>query len=60
MKFTRQQLQKLLVDSGYISQEDFNNAFRDAKRRKHELADTIVENGLIKDDQLGQLLAPST
>src|SRR3989344_6011831 len=57
MKFTRQQLQKLLVDSGYISQEDFNNAFRDAKRRKHELADTIVENGLIKDDQLGQLLA---
>ncbi|MDA2936195.1 GspE/PulE family protein [Patescibacteria group bacterium AH-259-L05] len=57
MKITPEKLKALLVDPGHISAPQFKAAVDEAKKRKKDLADVIVDNNLIKDEQLGRLLA---
>lgn len=50
-------LKELLVRPGHVSEPDFNSAKHDADAHKKNLQDVLIEKDLIKDEQLGQLLA---
>lgn len=49
------QLKELLVTPGHITEKDFSDALNQAKNGLVE--DVIIEKGLIRDDQLGKLMA---
>ena len=55
MKITNKKLEKVLVEPGYISKNDFNSALKEAKEKS--LEEVLVEKDLIKDEQLGRLVA---
>ena len=57
MKITNEKLKVLLVDPGYLSEDDFKKAVKRAQSKKKEVVDLILDDGLIKDEQLGQLVA---
>jgi type IV pilus assembly protein PilB len=57
MKINEQFLKKILVESGLISQKDFNLAKKEAKEKQESLIDEILNRGLIFDEQLGRLIA---
>lgn len=50
-------LKELLVRPGHVSEPDFDSAKQDADAHKKNLQDVLIEKDLIKDEQLGQLLA---
>jgi type IV pilus assembly protein PilB len=50
-------LEKLLVEPGHIKKEPFDGAKKEAEDGKLILQDLLVEKGLIRDDQLGRLVA---
>jgi type IV pilus assembly protein PilB len=52
-----QKLREILVKPGYIKSYDFNEALKEAKNQKLNLSQVLVERGLIKDENLGQLIA---
>jgi len=52
-----QKLKEILVKAGYIKEPDFANAQKEAKDKKINLPEVLVERGLIKDENLGQLIA---
>ncbi|KKR15186.1 MAG: Type IV pilus assembly protein PilB [Candidatus Falkowbacteria bacterium GW2011_GWA2_39_24] len=56
-KITTKKLRELLVEPGHVNEADFELAVQEAKRKRKDLADLLVSKGLIKDEQLGQLLA---
>lgn len=57
MKLSPEKLKDLLVPPGHVSEEDFLRAAEEAKRLKRSLEETILERGLLRDDELGKLLA---
>ncbi len=57
MKIDKKELQALLVEPGYISQDDFDNATDIARGRHLDIVDILIEKGLIKDEEFGQLFA---
>ena len=50
-------LKNLLVGPGHISEQDFKDATEEAKTTKKDLQVVIVEKNLLKDAQLGRLVA---
>ena len=50
-------LKNLLVGPGHISEQDFKDAVEEAKTTKKDLQVVIVEKNLLKDAQLGRLVA---
>ncbi len=50
-------LRSLLVPPGHLSAEAFALAERDSRSEHRPLAELLIEQGLIRDEQLGQLLA---
>ncbi|MFA5188571.1 MAG: ATPase, T2SS/T4P/T4SS family [Patescibacteria group bacterium] len=52
-----QKLREILVKPGYIKELDFSTAQKEAKLKKLSLEQVLVDNGLIKDENLGQLIA---
>lgn len=57
MAMTKEKLKVLLVNPGYLSEDDFNKALKEAQSKKKEVIDLIIDDGLIKDEQFGQLVA---
>ena len=57
MKINEQFLKKTLLESGILSQKDFNFAQKEALSRKEPLVNIISDLGLIPDEQLGSLIA---
>jgi type IV pilus assembly protein PilB len=57
MEITNEKLKELLVLSEFISEADFKLAEYDAKNNNKKLQDVLVEKNLIKDEQLGWLIA---
>jgi type IV pilus assembly protein PilB len=56
---TNDKLKELLVGPGYITKADFEKALKESKQEKTSLGQVLIDKGLIKDDQLGKLIAES-
>ncbi len=57
MDILEKKLKELLVRPGYINRADFELAVKKANENKKDLKDILTERNLIKDEQLGQLIA---
>ena len=56
-KITDEKLKDLLVPQGYINGADFGVAYNEAQKGKKDLSDILVDKNLIKDEELGELVA---
>lgn len=59
MAISAEKLKSLLLEPGHVSEEQFESALEEAKRKKIDLEDVLVDKDLIKDNQLGRLVAES-
>ncbi|MFC1653536.1 GspE/PulE family protein [Patescibacteria group bacterium] len=50
-------LKKILIDSGFIKQEDFDSAKKTADDLGKSISDILIFRGLITEDMLGKLIA---
>ncbi len=57
MNITTEKLKELLVGPGHITEEQFVVVQKQAEQKKKSIESIIVDQGLIKDEQLGQLIA---
>ena len=57
MELTNEKLKQLLVGPGHVSEADFETALKEAASAKEELTDVLIDKDLIKDEELGQLMA---
>lgn len=57
MDISNEKLKTLLVNPGYVSADVFSAVVREAQGRSISLEEALLEKDLIKDEQLGQLLA---
>jgi type IV pilus assembly protein PilB len=57
MRIANDKLKELLVGPGYIAESDFEKALKDSKQKKTNLGQVLIDQGLIKDNQLGKLIA---
>lgn len=57
MKLSQETLRKILVDSGYVSPEDFARAIKEAQDFDKDLAEILLFRGLITEDTLGKQVA---
>lgn len=57
MNLTAEQLREILVEPGYISEVDFKYAEEESKSRNKRLEEVLVLKDLIKDENLGLLIA---
>lgn len=54
---TNEQLKKILVGSGTIKEQDFNDAKKEAERSNVSIEEVLIDRNLISDENLGQLIA---
>ena len=57
MGITNEKLRKILVKSGLLKLEDFENIQREAEKKNLALDTFLIEKKLVPDDYLGQLIA---
>ena len=57
MKLSDEKLKELLVGPGHISEANFNLAVKDSNEQERDILNILVERDLIRDEQLGQLVA---
>lgn len=57
MLITEGKLEKLLVEPGHVKAGDFDMAQKEAAGKDVSLQKILVEKGLIKDEQLGRIIA---
>ncbi|MFH0891880.1 MAG: GspE/PulE family protein [Candidatus Falkowbacteria bacterium] len=57
MNIDKKKLEELLVSPGHILKDDFDIAAKEAEAKKISLSEWLTEKNLIKDEQLGQLIA---
>jgi len=57
MEVTPEKIKELLVNPGHISSDEYAAVIAQAKKTKRPLFDLLLENNLVKDEQLGRLLA---
>ena len=57
MGITSNKLRQLVVEPGYVAKPDFESALKKAKEEKKDLSQVLVDNELIKDEELGRLIA---
>jgi len=57
MQVTNSKLHEILVEPGYISEADFNAAVKQSEAEKTSLEEVLFASDLIRDDQLGRLVA---
>ncbi len=57
MNINKKKIYSLLVEPGYISAKDFKNAQDIASSSHRNIVDILIEKGLIKDSEYGQLIA---
>lgn len=54
---TIDQYRQAFVESGGISEEDFQKVVKKAEQKDRDIYDTLIEEGVLTDAQVGQLLA---
>ena len=54
---TPAKLKKLLIDSEFLTREQFEKAEKKARRQKKDVDEVLVDDGLISDERLGLLIA---
>jgi len=57
MGITSNKLRQLVVEPGHVAKPDFESALKKAKEEKKDLSQVLVDNELIKDEELGRLIA---
>ncbi len=57
MQLTESLIKELLVDHGFIDEKDFKRAANHARASSRPLNDILIDEGLVKDEELGQLIA---
>lgn len=57
MQLTPQQLREILVDDGFLTQEQFSEMLQAAERRNTTIAEAVVDAGLLADEHMGFLVA---
>lgn len=57
MPISEEKLRELLVEPGYVSEEDFELALEQAEKKDKEVSQVLIDKGVIKEEQLGQLIA---
>ena len=57
MRVETRQLKVFLLDSGLISQKQFENALKKAKKTNQQVGDVLISDGLIEQEKLTQLEA---
>lgn len=57
MHISGQNLKKIVVDSGIITQEQFETSSREAQRSGRTVANVMIGNGLITETYLGEILS---
>lgn len=57
MKISFEKLKQILVDAGYVSQTDFDEARQSAADIGRSLSDVLIFRGLVKEEVLGKLIA---
>jgi len=57
MELKSEFLEKILVDPGLVSKKDFEKLAKEAREKKIQLTELLVDKGLISDEELGSLIA---
>ena len=57
MKLNEDQLKQILLDSGFVSEEDFQLALKSSKEMGSDVTDILIFRGVISEQALGQLVA---
>jgi type IV pilus assembly protein PilB len=57
MKLTPAQLKSILINSGFVSEKDFDNALQSALELSTNVSDILIFRGIISEQALGQLIA---
>ncbi|MEA2092617.1 MAG: type II/IV secretion system protein [Patescibacteria group bacterium] len=57
MLITEEKLKKLLLEGGYIKENDFDMTQKEATGKTIDLQELIVEKGFIRDETLGRIVA---
>jgi type IV pilus assembly protein PilB len=57
MQIDKEQLKSLLVEPGFVSQENFDEAIVEAGEDQGKIVEYLIDKGVIKDEEWGQLLA---
>jgi len=57
MRITTELLKKMLVQPGHVSEADFELTKTEAETKRKNLQEILVDKGLIKDEDLGKLIA---
>jgi len=57
MRIEPQQLKAFLIDANLITEEQFDQAYKKAKKTKRQIGDILISEGLISQDQLTKLEA---
>lgn len=57
--FDDEKIAKILLDENYLSEEELKKASTEAKSKKSDLADLLIENKIITESILGQAIAES-
>lgn len=57
MYIDEEKLRDILVGPGHVSSDQFNTALKEAREHNKSLDEVLVSRDLIKDEQLGQLVA---
>jgi len=52
-----ERLKKIIIEPGFISEEDFKFAQKKAKEENKDIKEVLVEEGLISDENLGRIIA---
>ncbi len=60
MNIPNKRLKELLVNPGHIAEADFELAAKEAREQEKDIQDILAEKELIRDEQLGQLLAENS
>jgi len=59
MQITNEKIKELIVVPGHISEGEFDLVVKESKRDNKDVSTVLVDKGLIRDDQLGKLIAES-
>ncbi len=57
MLISPEKLKKILVGSGYVTEADFDDAFKSSQDQGRDISDVLIFRGLVSEDSLGKLIS---
>lgn len=58
MHITNERLKEIMLDSGVVSEEDFNSAEEESRRTEQSVSNILIGRGKIPEDYFAELLSP--